>query len=373
MTKWPGHKNSARKRPTGMNCAFLSVKTQFENVGDALIVRELVKLTSQRIDTFVDLSRCPPAFRRALGLDTLANVVCLETLGTARLIWKVILTRLTGRRPYYFLVPGGRGGEMSMASALRAWLYNLLLALLRVIGVRVCHVGISYDRLGLRHGRILRWRSKLLYEHAVRDDITREYLETHGVRVDRVLPDLAVNIFGDHADGKSVKDAIALSFRVDKYPDRQKEIEQSIHEIVRARGGKGRVKFVSQVRRDDEFMKLMAARIREAEGVPVEFHACHDDIMKARAAYEDCASIYSNRLHALLLATSTGAKPIAVIDGARDVKIRGAFRSLGLEDRVIELGTILEGESVQDIDLARIIELRGELAHYFDELFGIRA
>ena len=52
-----------------MKVSFFSPKTQFENVGDALINREMIELASLNSKVILDLSRCPADFNETLGLD----------------------------------------------------------------------------------------------------------------------------------------------------------------------------------------------------------------------------------------------------------------------------------------------------------------
>ena len=48
---------------------FFSPKTQFENVGDALINRELIRLASDNSSVVLDVSRCPLDFVEDLSVN----------------------------------------------------------------------------------------------------------------------------------------------------------------------------------------------------------------------------------------------------------------------------------------------------------------
>lgn len=347
---------------------FLSVSTQFENVGDALIVRELVRLAAERSHTVVDLSRCPPEFRSTLNLEAIRGVSVFNEGGTRRLITELVRKRLTRRPCYWFLVPGGRGGEVSRGRALKMAASTLALAALRLIGTRICHAGVSYDGLGPRHARLVRWRSRLLHSHAVRDARSHDHLRDLGIRVDAVVPDLALNLFESDTPPHERRSALAISLRLDKYPEQRAELEWLVGNIVDLATGVRKVKFVAQVRRDAPFMKELAAAARDK--VEAEYHMCHDDIEACLEVYADCERIYSNRLHALLMAMSRGAVPVAVVHGERDVKIRGVLEDLGLDAAILPLG---EGEvELAAIDPARVHEVaaaRVAVHRYFNELY----
>lgn len=317
---------------------FLSVHTQFENAGDALIVRELINLAADIAPTFVDLSRCPSSFRSTLNLGALPNVVAFEHLGTGRLLAQMLRSRLSGHRTVYFLAPGGRGGELTVRGYVKAHVTNALLGLFSSLGVRVCHIGVSYDRLGPRHIAALRRRSRILAHHAVRDEVTRDHLSTNGIRVDAVIPDLALNRFQhEHVTSGAGSNALALSFRRDKYPERETEILEAVGRILETLEPDTTVRIVSQVARDDSFMSRLYDHITSHFDINGALHLCSSSIDDCRSAYSGCEQIYSNRLHALLLAASVGATPIGIIDRERDAKIVGVFEGLGRDDLLVPI------------------------------------
>lgn len=353
--------------------SFMSIKTQFENVGDALIVRELVRLMAERSRAVVDLSRCPEEFRRTLALENIANVRVLRVIGFARLVWLIVLGRARGMRCYYFLVPGGIRGEKRVIHAVRHVAYTLFLFLLRTIGVSLCHVGISYDNLGPRHARLLRLRALVLSAHVVRDRLSAFHLTEHGVRVDAVVPDLAFNLIDERLQANSRRDAVAVSFRCDKYPEKRAEIVEFVERIIQERS-EGRqkpldVRFVSQVRRDDSFMSDLWRHFSSDRRVSASLHLCSGDIEECRRIYADCASVYSNRLHALLIGLSCGAVPYAVVDRSADAKIVGVFESIGMLGFVLDLGTSHQPVVVtSEVAWDEVTAARRRLREYFDEL-----
>lgn len=350
--------------------AFLSIKTQFENVGDALINRELVRILAARMPVTVDLSRCPPSFARTLGLDEIDNVAVAPG-GFPGLLAGIVTALIRGERCYYFLLPGGLGGEKSKGQLLAAHAYARLLGLLKLLGVRIVHAGISYDHLGPNYRALIATRARHLFSHAVRDRISFEYLEGLGIRVDTVVPDLALNLFSNHREATGTERAcIAFSFRADKYRDRRPEIEALVARVA-AMHPRARLKFVSQVERDDALMRELCTQLAARADRDCVFVACSRDIETCQAAYRDCAEIYSNRLHALIIAMHSGCAPVPVIDWRHDVKIAGVFESIGMAKAIVELGGA-PPEHPLPVDRLRLRAEADRIGAYFDALLEAR-
>lgn len=331
--------------PTGRKRAFCSIKTQFENVGDALIVRELISLIAARQPITVDLSRCPPEFRKTLGIDSNGQVSVVAR-GFPALIWQMLKVRFSGERCTYFLIPGGLGGEKSRAHAAKARVFNLILRGMKIAGIRACQVGVSYERLGTRHIGILKSRTRILYRHMVRDTLTQTYAGGLGLKVDGVLPDMAFNLFRSPVARAADRPSLAFSFRVDKSASQETAISAFIERVCRLAGKDSRFKFISQVGRDDRFMREMADKINDLGLGAADFVSCSDDIDACQEAYADCKALYSNRLHGLMLAMSAGATPFALIDDTVDRKILGIFQDAGWSSQIHPLGGTLTDQEI---------------------------
>lgn len=349
--------------------AFVSVKTQFENLGDALITRELIRQLSLRVPTVADCSRCPDAFVETLNLAPLAQVTVLRKAGLGPLLLQMVGRRLQGKRAYYFLLPGGLGGGRSTRQFIFGKLNTVLIATLKLIGVRVCQVGISYDGLDQRYASILRGRVPFMYSHAVRDTFSHKHATDLGIRVDEIVPDLAFGLFEQPVLVNASRGAIALSFRADKYRNRMPEIEALVRTVVAGANG-STVKFVAQVGRDAQFMRDLMEMARSVAGSTLEYHVCTDDIEAARAIYSDCRVIYSNRLHGLLLAMSAGVVPVAVVDRKADVKIVGVFDSMGMGSQIADLGSPTLPPDI-NLDTTGAVHNATKIAQYFDRVLAV--
>lgn len=309
-------------RPTA---AAFSVSTQFENVGDAWIHRELIRLVAMRAPTWVDVTRCPSGFVANLGLDALPGVVRVDGLG--RLLSRVLRHRREGGQTAWFLGPGGYHGERSGPDLARAWVATGVLAALHAAGARICLVGVSYERLGRRHRDVLATRGRLLHAHLVRDEASAAYARSLGINVHGIAADLA---FADPAwSSQSPADAVtvALVFRSDQHATQQAEVVDFVRRLARAAHWVPRWRAIAQVGRDQATAVAVADAVREA-GAQADVVFVDHALTAARAAYVGCSHVLGNRLHGLLLGASTGAIPVPVVDPERQAKIGGAFAVL---------------------------------------------
>jgi len=316
-------------RPTA---AAISVSTQFENVGDAWILRELIRLAATRVPLWVDVTRCPPAFVANLGLDSLPSVTTVPGLG--RLVSRVLRHRRRGGRTAWFLGPGGYHGERSGSDLAKAWVATGVLASLRMAGAHICQVGASYERLGPGHRGLLVARGRLLHSHLVRDEASAVYARSLGIRVHGVAADLA---FADPTWSSAVSpDAatVALVFRSDQHATQPAEVTDFSFRLARAAPWVRRWRAIAQVERDRATASAVADAV-SATGSEAEVALVDHALAAARDAYRGCSHVIGNRLHGLLLGASAGAAPVPVVDTERQAKIVGAFAVLPDGPKVI--------------------------------------
>ncbi|QPM92548.1 polysaccharide pyruvyl transferase family protein [Pseudooceanicola algae] len=356
--------------------AYFNIKTQFDNVGDALIIRELIRLASDRAMTEVYLERAPESFRRTLDIAGRPNVEVHDKGGFGALILNMLGARLRGIRCYYFLIPGGLNGDKSVKQFASGLVSLAVIALLALVGVRICQTGFSIERIGPRHARLLRWRSKVLYCVGIRDRISQAYAEDLGIRTTHLVTDLALNLFAENPTvAPDPRGAIGFSFRTDKDPAIRDRLTGLAEEVCARTAPGTRFRCIAQVGRDLPYMSELAERLEKRHPGQVDLVDAHEDISAAIAAYEPCQALLSNRLHGLLLGLRAGASPVALVVEELDHKIRGVFESIGLGDHVCDLAS----SSATDLD-PLMTPLRfdgtapaGRLKALFDELLGPKA
>jgi len=351
----------------GRPLALISVKTQFENVGDALIVRELLRLIAARARLVVDVSRCPGPFAGQLDLSG-EDITVIRRLGWLKIYGMTMAGRLAGARVFHFLVPGGRGGEIPPSALRRQKLLAAIDRFIRLLGVRICQLGVSYGELGPRYAAALRSRARAMHSLAVRDTLSGLQAKRVNIPVAGIVPDLAFNIFalGDRAPVQPGR--VAFSFRTDRGSEDAGRTEIFVTRLLDSHPEWSTILLVSQVRRDDAFQRQLADAIPKREGRSVIFVPCFT-ITEALAAYEGCEAVFSNRLHSLLMAASRGVAPVAVLSGAGDDKIRGIFDDLGATANLCSL-TQPPTTLPPALDVKKTALWRERIQAHFDQLLA---
>jgi len=316
--------------------AYINIKTQFENVGDALINRELVRAFAQEVHVVANLSRCEPVFVGTIALDQVPNVELVDS--TIQLVVRMLKDRFRARRVYYLLNPGGYFGELTRRQSVAALVSTLALACCRLIGVRLCRLGVSYERLGPRHLRIAQARSRLLFRHVVRDHVSADYCRRRNIKITGVMPDLSLHAAPTKIGDVRDRTSIGLSFRSDQQERQYADIERVVLRLDGELPADRRFVFIAQVKRDIATMRRLAGKIADRGARSCEVVECYDDIERCFEMHAECAYIVSNRLHSLFMGILTGSVPVGIGgEGEGFVKIKGALAFIGAADNVCEL------------------------------------
>ncbi|HSW15176.1 MAG TPA: polysaccharide pyruvyl transferase family protein [Solimonas sp.] len=314
------------------NAIFLVLKTQFENIGDALINRELVQLLRAHGRIWVDTSATPRWFIEILELPDDAR--CVD--GNGRLLLAMLRERLRGRRVYFFFLPGGFVGEISPGQFVRRTLLLGLFQLLRGVGVKFCHLGVSYEWIGRRHAVYLRLKQSLMHAFCVRDVRSSRLLQSFHVQTTGVLPDLAFNL-ADRADRpRGEVRRVCFSFRTDQHPGQFERVHAAVRQVLDRLPADVGCQLAVQVENDRPGMDRLAALLAADAGVEARVVQETRDIELLQEHYTGMDLIVSNRLHVLLLAASAGCHVVACIDD-RNEKILGLLESMGREDLLLDM------------------------------------
>jgi polysaccharide pyruvyl transferase WcaK-like protein len=316
--------------------------TQFENAGDCLINRELVRLLVARGSVCLDFSACPKGFADQI-IAGLPQEVSRKWIPWP-FYFAMLGARLRGRRCYWFLMPGGISGQRRVG-ALSIWLRDLPLPITAALGVRICQVGASFG--GLSGEQLATWRRRRRWLHRLcpRDSISADYLHAHGIHHDGCIPDLAFNLFAFNGrtiappPGKGMPPVGSLSFRTDLYPRQARDVANVLSDLYRCNGDGGMVwRPIVQVARDRAGMDTLQRQL-QSQGMivdpPVDLHG---DVEACLRFYQGLSLVISNRLHVLLMAASQGGRILALTNGPGGAKLEGILRDLGLHGAIIHNG-----------------------------------
>lgn len=332
------------------------VSTQFSNLGDALINRELIRLLASHGEVLVGTAAAPTRFREVVtqaAPPSVRHTSSWLTFSTQFL--GLLLSSALGRKRLCLVMnPGGYGGEHTRPAGAKSAAKAAALGLLKRVGMQAALIGVSYESIGPRRLRSLRRLASRLDLHLVRDSGSKLFCSDTGVWAEGPIPDLAFNLTASPSSPAIPPSAVAISLRsmgtgLDRFVARTAQWAQT---------NGFRVTFSSQVRGDDAFQEQLAMSTRE----PVQPRIL-ESIDEALDFYANQTIVVSNRLHVLLLAWRAGAIPIAVVLPGKNEKVRRLFRDVGLQGHVIELSELGEPS---ELDFLRHTRRRADLAELFE-------
>ncbi len=302
-----------------MSHNFFRIKTQFENIGDALINRELIGLVSKENDTYVCIENVPEKFLLNLNLDS-NNIVQVNSFKDFLL--KMVKLSLKRERVNFFLNPGGYGNELSLKRFISATLMNIFYMLLFFLGVKIHRFGVSFSNIGFKHKLVLRMQSLIFESNYVRDTLSLEEAKLKNIKVNGLMPDLAF-LLGCEGGNKDYEYDAIISLRDVKNRSEMLSFIESIPAI-----NEGKVLLGYQVEFDRELQELIYDKFKDSN---VELLNMCNSISDNVEVFKKCKFVISNRLHILLLGMSSGCIPIALINKSENAKIVGIFQDNGFE------------------------------------------
>jgi polysaccharide pyruvyl transferase WcaK-like protein len=312
---------------------FINAKTQHENLGDALITRELVNLARRQGPVSVLAVGVPEHFRRTLDLTESETVTTVSGF-VVRMLKAVVMRKVNGGwvsgAVFYLLNPGGFEGEFSVGQTLRQCGLVATYVLLRLLGVRLMRVGCSLGPFGPRRLLIERLKARLLHSFTARDPISIEYAQANKLGLPVYFPDLAF-LRPSPAQQRTAGSTpvIGISFRQLKGdPQYDAKIDTMLARLVATAPHGARYLVVTQVGFDQGRNREIAQRLGIAPHC--DFVNVASDLDAAEAAYRGTDIVFSNRLHVLLIAMRQGARTIGLLERDKNRKIVGIFELLGL-------------------------------------------
>lgn len=354
--------------------SFFSLQTQFENLGDALINREMILLASQNSEVYLDLSRCSVKFVHSLEIHNFDNVNIVYG-GSFSLFKKMLGMSLKNKKCYYFLSPGGYFGSLTIKSFVSSWINTLVLSVFTFLNVKICHVGVSYERLSPIYVFLLRFRTNnILHAHYLRDEMSANYAKSKNIKFHKIMPDLAFNIFPDECevDDDSIK-KVCLSFRVDQKNIQKNSVLRFLEMLNDHLADDVEILLYSQVTRDSEFMKSIR-RENIFEKKKISFvDVSQLTLSEATQVLQSCDLVLSNRLHVLLLGAAAGTKVLSCTSDHINKKIEGVVKDLKLKnsikldhlDEIVDLENVLRGNAIQEVGYVQKTMLKKKFKSLF--------
>ncbi|AHK17387.1 polysaccharide pyruvyl transferase family protein [Thalassolituus oleivorans] len=339
---------------------FFQVKTQYHNLGDALINQELVNLLVKQGDLSICIAGVPQSFRDKIDLSggrTYNSFLIFLFVMISTVIFKRCEVQL-------FMNPGGEGGELGFKGYAKKLIGLAYYKIISLMNVKIVRIGVSYGTMDSWYIRYLRSLSKIIKHHYVRDSYSYRLLEKYSIDVTGILPDLAFNKENITVKNRIGYESLASSIVISIRPTEILETEKLVELLKKMTNG-FEVVIAFQVETDRNFSQLLAKKMN------CKFIDVSDSFESAGDLYSKTKYVISNRLHVLLLAASVGSIPIALTNIRENRKVIALFEDMGWAEFLVDMGT--DALDVENLYLPELVaecyerqtkKLRGS------ELFG---
>ncbi|TCU06827.1 polysaccharide pyruvyl transferase family protein [Rhizobium sullae] len=325
---------------------FFSANTQFDNAGDALINRELLKVLRVHGSVRAARSGAPETFLGQLRLEEgelqykgrrdLWLAACMEGLKAQF---------FGARHPFLVLTPGDPGGPLDIDVFVR----GALMLALNLVGVRIVRLGVSLNRMSSGRLWLEAFLSRFYVHFGTRDMLSLSRAQNAGFRNVTYFPDFSLALSPakrlhqrDHHVAR-----IAVSLRDDNLDgDSRRALIAKLKQVLEAfSAGEHKISlhFVAQVGADADFMRELAACYGGPSGCMLTEE---QNLGRLAELYSSTDIIISNRLHSLLFASANGAIPFGLLVPEKNKKIVALLRDLNLTRHWTSLDT---GEDVPDL------------------------
>lgn len=341
--------------------SFISLRTQYENLGDEVINALLVRELSARMPVVALTSGVPGWYLESFRKHLPSGAAVSFEPSSAQFYFRLATAGLS-ERSYLFLSPGDTTSRSTRFTPRD----RMMRALVALPQLRLANVGASFSALGAPRADIFAASLRRSAPLTVRDLRSRAQAASEGVTLP-VVPDLAY-LLGRETSGRG--DKALISLRQVKSTSYSQDIFVRVVDLVRHAGLEPVVSW--QVGRDRDYCQDMARSL----GISfIDFGAERPTLSQMAELYRQCRLVVSNRLHVLLIAAAYGAAAFPLLDGD-ETKVRGIFETAGLDDLIIdtdarleEVGPLIVDHQGLDARFAAAFETaNSELQSYFDAL-----
>lgn len=311
---------------------YLSLRTQYENLGDYLISRATIEALSELGKVYIDIRGVPKKY-----IDLFIDLSNIQTTKQGF----ISLTR-KNESWFYIVKPGGYSSEKTIKGAIKKILMTIYFKLARAKGAKIIKMPHSLSIGELKPFNLIEKKYNEAFDFILhRDEVTKQEYQKLGITNTIACPDMATYYFGAKNNifnsNTTQRDSISISLRYDRLEERI-TAEKIARELSIAHGLK--IKSVSQVEFDNNLNKDSATKLAATEHIA--YNQTKDSITKIVATYSNSKYIISNRLHALLLGAINGAIPIPITNPEKDKKIIGYIDKLIIKTKNNTEGTIID-------------------------------
>ncbi|QLE56158.1 polysaccharide pyruvyl transferase family protein [Nostoc sp. TCL26-01] len=333
------------------NIIFVNAQTQYENLGDVIILKTLLEKLRNYGNLIIDERYIPAWLNQELEIK---NAEKASEYNSKFLILVLSFAIKSLFNPhtqiYYFLNPGH---YLSRVLRNQQYIKHLIttiktvvfLTILKILGVRICRLGVSIGPFSKIDQIVEVWLSKIMYCYSVRDTKSEKYAKQLGINKVEIFPDMAWLMKTPKLEQKileSEDDYVIFSFRKATNPHDDPNTYKTklfpvLDEIVNTVcvNWQKRLVISYQVETDYEFCQEISHRYKDNYNVTfIEQSINSHNIYEL---YSRAHMVFSNRLHVLMFSMVCNSLPIAVVDGIKHDKITGLYSDAGLNQLIIDI------------------------------------
>lgn len=297
---------------------YMSLRTQYENLGDYLIAQATIDILKDLGDIALDIRKVPQNY---LDLFEFPNNVKLVKKS---FIKSILVSRNTNWT--YIVKPGGHASSKTLKSNIRTFFMTIYFLFTKIFfKTKIFKMAHSHsDELSFFD----RFYEKIFDLNLTRDEETYNNYKLNYINNIYKFPDFALYYLNKpskfYCEDELKKENIIISLRYDRLND-ESDISYSLAKKLLTEENLNTIIYISQVTFDN---KLNENESKKNNCEHVKYEINNSSIYQITKKYKTAKYVISNRLHVLLLALINGCIPIAIIDEKKDKKIEGALKFL---------------------------------------------
>lgn len=306
---------------------FISLRTQFENLGDCIINWLLISELAKSRQVYV-LHRGSPDWLR----ERLQSLEGCHNFDSAYAWCRSLIS--AARSPSHCIVYHFKPGHYVSNNDLRGLTKSIALfgftSVSKMAGWRFRRVGVSFSMPSgmARLADVYTGRQHDCY--GLRDRKSLQMAKDLGIAA-VYSPDLAFLLSSQEGSSENGCTKFGISFRRRDWIQPKGDLFKQFLDAVGNISQRCKLEpvAISQVAFDESLTKTLSQELRCCE---ICFEQSEDAVQNLFADYGECRFVISNRLHVLIFAWSQGAIPIPLADRNADHKVIDLFQSVGLGD-----------------------------------------
>ncbi len=326
----------------GKNYIFYQAKTQFTNVGDALINYTLLQELRNMGELMVNVRGIPKDFVEELKIQESEMISCSELIYNLIILKHSILSLFNSNKIYLF---SGLGDATiaNNSAAVKTLLSAFILLFLSFFGLISARVGRSVKPLSGLFALIERFRNVSVKHLYVRDSYSLKSYKDMGVSKVGFCPDMSWLFLADNGKKLNENNNVGITFRHSVVGERDEKyigaiivkLKDTLMFLQAKHQAPLKMYVFYQVEGDRDFCKEIYESLKSDFDITFLDRTIVMDTLDE--CYNNFAYHISNRLHSILVGYKYGSFPIALIDTERHVKISSLLTDAKLDALMLDV------------------------------------